>query len=100
MTSFVIPLAVANVIQPATLWPGGSGIIAAAATSYGTTSLTLQWQLPDGATFITVAAVTAITSNAISAVFTLPIGKIQLVNGGSGSANLIVNAYVVPTNLN
>jgi hypothetical protein len=47
-----------------------------------------------------VAAVTAIVANGLSAQFTLPQGKIQLVNGGSGNTGLIVNALVIPTNLN
>lgn len=100
MALFTIPLAAANAILPAAFWPGGTGVLAVVATSFGTASLTLQYQLPDGATFFTVTAVTAITANGLSAQFTLPQGKIQLVNGGSGSTGLIVNALVIPTNLN
>jgi hypothetical protein len=99
MTQLSVPLAVANVLQNG-VWPGGTGLLAAVATAFGTASLTLQYQLPDGATFFTVAAVTAITANGLSAQFTLPFGTIRLVNGGSGNTGLIVNALVIPTNLN
>lgn len=94
-----VPLAVANVLQNG-VWPGGTGVIVAVATAFGTASLTLQYQLPDGTTFFTVAAVTAITTNGISSAFTLPFGTIKLVNGGAGNTGLIVNAMVIPTNLN
>lgn len=99
-TQFSVPLAANNIILPAALWPGGTGVLAAVATSFGTASLTLQYQLPDGATFFTITAVTAIVANGLSAQFMLPLGKIQLVNGGSGSVALTVTALVIPTNLN
>jgi|ERR1700722_10554757 hypothetical protein len=99
-TQFSLPLAAANVISAPLFWPGGTGILAVAATAVGTMSLTLQYLLPDGVTFTPVAAVTAITAVGFSAQFTLPPGKIQLVNGGTGNTGLIVNALVIPTNLN
>jgi hypothetical protein len=97
---FSVPLAVANVVLASAFWPGGTGVIVAAATSFGTASLTLQYLLPDLATFFTITAVTAITANGISAQFTLPAGMIRLANGGAGSAGLVANAQIIPTNLN
>jgi hypothetical protein len=94
----IIPLVVNSVIQAPAQWPGGQGVLAAAASAYNAATLTLQFRGPDGATYISTA--TTLTANGLSAVFTLPLGIIQVIVTGGAPTALYCNAQAIPVNLN
>lgn len=93
-----LPLVVNSTVQGATQWPGGQGVLTAVATSFASATVTLQYRLPDGATYFSTA-VTA-TANGVSTVFTLPQGLIQVVVSGGSPTGLYVNACLIPNTLN
>jgi hypothetical protein len=91
-----IPLVVNNVVQPATLFPGGTGVLSAAASVFPT-SVAVQVLLPDGVTFFTTTL--TLSANGITAGVALPPGKVQALVTGSPTG-LFANLQLVPTNLN
>lgn len=92
-----VPLVVNNVVQPASYFPGGLAMLAAAAGTFPT-SLAVQILLPDGATYFTTTLTLAANGISATPVY-LPPGKVQAAVG-TGGATLNATLYAVPTNLN
>jgi hypothetical protein len=88
---FNIPLVVQSVIQPAVQWPGGQGVLTSASSFWNGNTVTLQYRLPDGATYLSTSSTA--TANAVSSAFTLPQGWIQV----AGLAAPVTLATVVIT---
>jgi hypothetical protein len=70
-----IPLVVNSVLQSATQWPGGSGVLVARSSLWNSNTGTLNFQMPDGTYFATS---TTVSADAITTAFSLPQGLIKM----------------------
>lgn len=71
-----IPLVVNSAIQSAVQWPGGQGVLTSRSSFWNANTATLNYLLPDGATYLATA--TTATADAVSAAFVLPLGLIKV----------------------
>ena len=89
--NYNIPLVVNSVIQPAAQWPGGTGVLSAAATLWNGNVGTLNVLLADGVTYLATSVTASV--NGISAAFSYGLGLIKV----TGLAAPLVLATVVIT---
>ena len=66
-------------------WPGGIGVFSAVSSNWNSGTVTLEYEGPDGITFVVAGTNATCTANC-GGVFYLPAGKIEAVLSGSPTA--------------